>query len=153
MHLMDMAKVDLSSIVKEMNEADYEMNIMLVQEYQSLIDSDITTKQSILLELIQKHTKLTVREIAEKMKVSSSAISQIVSKLEKAKYVKREINLNNRREILVLLDEAGVQYFENENLMEQLIVERFYSQLDIEEVLMLRNIVLKLNRIVMNELG
>jgi MarR family transcriptional regulator, organic hydroperoxide resistance regulator len=150
---MDTVNVDLIRIVKEMNEADYEMNILLVQEYQSLIDSDITTKQAILLELIQKHTKLTVREIADHMKVSSSAISQIVSKLEKAKYVKREINLNNRREILVTLDEAGVQYFENQSLMEQLIIERFYSRLDIEEVLKLKEIVLKLNRIVVNELS
>lgn len=88
---MKKASDDLVRLVKEMNEADYAMNVMLLQAHESLIDNEITAKQTILLELVHKHGRLTVSELAERMKVSSSAVSQILSKLEKAKYVSREI--------------------------------------------------------------
>ncbi|RNB92061.1 MarR family transcriptional regulator [Brevibacillus fluminis] len=145
--------MDLHAIVKEMNEANYAMNVMILQEYQDALDTEITAKQTILLELVHKHTQLTVSEIAEKMKVSASAVSQIISKLEKAGYVRREINLQNRREILVRLDELGIQYFIKEEMVDRNVVERFYSQLDVEEVVTMKNIVLKLKGIVERELG
>lgn len=145
---MKKASDDLVRLVKEMNEADYAMNVMLIQAHEFLNDSEITTKQTILLELVHKHGRLTVSELAERMEVSSSAVSQIVSKLEKAKYVSREINPNNRREIFVRLDERGVEHFAREEELERTIIDRYYSQLDYEEVVTLRNIILKLKGIV-----
>jgi DNA-binding MarR family transcriptional regulator len=47
----------------------------------------------------------TVGEIAMEMNISSSAVSQLIAKLEKNQYIKREINLQNRREIFITLDE------------------------------------------------
>ncbi|WP_374017040.1 MarR family transcriptional regulator [Paenibacillus thiaminolyticus] len=145
---MKKASDDLVRLVKEMNEADYAMNVMLIQAHEFLNDSEITAKQTILLELVHKHGRLTVSELAERMEVSSSAVSQIVSKLEKAKYVSREINPNNRREIFVRLDERGVEHFAREEELERTIIDRYYSQLDYEEVVTLRNIILKLKGIV-----
>lgn len=150
---MNAEQIDLHAIVKEMNEANYAMSVMILQEYQNALDTEITAKQTILLELVHKHTQLTVSEIAEKMKVSASAVSQIISKLEKARYVRREINLQNRREILVRLDEMGIQYFIKEEMMERNVVERFYSKLDAQEVVTMKNIVLKLKGIVERELS
>ncbi|GIP36530.1 MarR family winged helix-turn-helix transcriptional regulator [Paenibacillus sp. J2TS4] len=150
---MEKVNPELIRVVKEMNEADYAMNIMLVQAHESLFDSEITTKQTILLEFVHKHERLTVSEIAERMKVSSSAVSQIISKLEKAKYVSREINPHNRREIFVRLDKRGIEHFVKEEQMERSIIERFYSQLDFEEVVALKNTILKLKGIVEKELN
>lgn len=149
---MKKASPDLIRVVKDMNEADYAINIMLVQAYESLFNSDITAKQTILLEFVRKHGQLTVSELAERMKVTSSAVSQIISKLERAKYVRRKINPLNRREILVRLDERGIEHFAKEEQMELSIIERFYSQLDYEEVVTMKNIVLKLKAIVEKEL-
>lgn len=47
---MKKASDDLVRLVKEMNEADYAMNVMLIQAYEFLNDSEITAKQTILLE-------------------------------------------------------------------------------------------------------
>jgi len=145
------ASDELVRLVKEMNEADYAMNVMLLQAHESLIGPEITAKQTILLELVHKHGRLTVSELAERMKVSSSAVSQIVSKLEKAKYVSREINPDNRREIFVRLDERGEEHFAREEEFERTIIDRYYSQLEYEEVVALKNIVLKLKGIVEKE--
>lgn len=150
---METTSEDWIRIVKEMNEADYAMNVMLLQAHESLLDSEITAKQTILLELIHKFKQLTVSELAERMKVSSSAVSQIVSKLEKANYVIREINRSNRREILVRLDERGDAYFVKQDLLERTIIERYYSQLDYEEVVAMKNTILKLKAIVEKEIN
>ncbi|TNJ62332.1 MarR family transcriptional regulator [Paenibacillus hemerocallicola] len=150
---MDNRNEELIACVKEMNEANYEINTLLLQEYRSLLDDEITTKQAIILEWVHKRGKLTVSEIAELMQVSSSAVSQIIGKLEKGGYVKREINLQNRREIFVLSGERGDAYFAKHEQVERSIVERFYTKLDFEEAVLLKNIMLKLKGIVEKELG
>jgi len=143
---------ELIRCVKEMNEAEYLFNTLLLHEYRSLLDDEITTKQALLLELIHKHQRMTVREIADQMEVSSSAVSQIVGKLEKMGYVKREINLQNRREILVQLGSQGVAYFTKQEAVERDIIERFYSKMEFEEIQQLRSLTLKLQKIVEEEL-
>jgi DNA-binding MarR family transcriptional regulator len=150
---MDNRNEELIACVKEMNEANYEINTLLLQEYRSLLDDEITTKQAIILEWVHKRGKLTVSEIAELMQVSSSAVSQIIGKLEKGGYVKREINLQNRREIFVLSGERGDAYFAKHEQVERSIVERFYTKLDFEEAVLLKNVMLKLKGIVEKELG
>ncbi|MDF2663582.1 MAG: transcriptional regulator [Paenibacillus sp.] len=150
---MDNRNEELIACVKEMNEANYEINTLLLQEYRSLLDDEITTRQAIILEWVHKRGKLTVSEIAELMQVSSSAVSQIIGKLEKGGYVKREINLQNRREIFVLSGERGDAYFAKHEQVERSIVERFYTKLDFEEAVLLKNVMLKLKGIVEKELG
>lgn len=143
----------LIECVKEMNEAEYVINTLLLREFQTLLEDEITTKQALLLEIVNKRKSVTVREIADAMQVSSSAISQIVSKLEKSGYVKREINVHNRREILVLLDEEGVRFFAKHDQVERAIIERFYAKMDFEDVELLNKLTFKLKKIVEAELA
>ncbi|MBD2862940.1 MULTISPECIES: MarR family winged helix-turn-helix transcriptional regulator [Paenibacillus] len=150
---METTREDLIRIVKEMNEADYSMNVMLFQAHEELLESEITAKQTILLEHVHKHNQMTVSELAERMNVSSSAVSQIVSKLEKANYVTREINRSNRREILVRLAQRGTDYFVKQDHLERTIIERYYSQLDFDEVVAMKNTILKLKAIVEKEVN
>lgn len=144
---------ELVECVKEMNEAEYLINTLLLREYRALLDDEITTKQALLLELIHKHQRMTVKEIAEQMEVSSSAVSQIVGKLEKMGYVKREINLQNRREIIVQMGTQGFAYFTKQEEVERDIITRFYAKMELEEVQQLRALTLKLKKIVEQELS
>lgn len=149
---MGQANDEFIKIVQEMNEAEYFINTLLLQEYRTILDDEITTKQALMLEFINKHQKITVREIADAMQVSSSAVSQIISKLDKLGYVKRDINLQNRREILVQLGPKGIEYFAKQEQVEREIIERFYSKMELEEVILLNKLTLKLKQIVEKEL-
>ncbi|WP_234032862.1 MarR family winged helix-turn-helix transcriptional regulator [Paenibacillus faecalis] len=144
---------ELVRCVKEMNEAEYWINTTLLQEYRSLLDDEITTKQALLLELIHKYERMTIREMADHMGVTSSAVSQIVGKLESMEYVKREINVHNRREIIVQLGRMGANYFAKQEEVERDIIKRFYSKMKLEEVQQLCTLTLKLKRIVEQDLG
>jgi DNA-binding MarR family transcriptional regulator len=48
-----------------------------------------------------------ITEIANKLRVSKSAVSQIVNKLEKKKYIKRYKASNNNKEVLLKLLDKG----------------------------------------------
>jgi len=151
---MEVAKMngELIQYVKEMREADYACNMMLLQEYKDLMDDEITTKQGVLLELVHKHGSLNISEIAEAMEITSSAVSQIVSKLEKEGYIKREINPSNRREIFVEMDEKGIEHFKRCEEVERSIINRFYSKLDWDEIVVLRKLSLKFKKVIEKEL-
>ncbi len=139
--------------VKELNRTVYEINLTLMQKYESQIDNEITSKQAVLLEILHKNNILTVSELADLMKVTSSAVSQIISKLDKKNYVRREINPNNRREIMVLLGEEGFRYFEARDRIDQTIIEKYYSQLDFEDVLHMKNTFKNLKSIIEKDLN
>ncbi|MFD1953279.1 MarR family winged helix-turn-helix transcriptional regulator [Paenibacillus thailandensis] len=142
----------LYRIVKEMNDAEYACNLMLLEVYKDLLDSPLTASQTILLEYLHQQRQQTVKELAEKLKMTSSAVSQQITKLEQEGYVKRHINPQNRREILVELGEQGHRYFMRQAEVEKSIAERFYAKLEPEELLAMRDLVFKLKGIVEAEL-
>ena len=144
---------ELFNLVTEINEITYSMNARLIKEYWSLLNEDLSSKQIILMDLVKKESRLSISQLAELMNVTSSAVSQIVSKLEKEKYLLRTINPSNRREIIVQLDEQGHNYYSKEEEINKEIVNRFYSRLKTEEVIQLRNILVKLNHVVEEELS
>src|SRR5690625_4784040 len=117
---------NIYNLVEEINATTHFINNHIYKKYSSLIDKDITNAQDLLLITIQQAEKLTVREIAEKLDITPSGASQQISKLEQDNYVKREINEKNRREILVSLDSKGVEYFEKQEKIDQIIAERLY---------------------------
>ncbi len=144
---------ELFHMVAEINEITYSMNARLMKERQSLFNEDLTSKQTIIMDLVKKESQLSISQLAEAMNVTSSAVSQIVSKLEKEKYLLRAINPDNRREIIVQLDEKGHQYYAKEEEINREIVNRFYSRMKMEDMIQLRDILQKLNLIVEEELS
>ena len=94
---------------------------------------------------------MTIGQIASYMNITSSAVGQLVSKLEEQQYVCRSINPENRREIFVSLDTSGITYFEREEEIKRFIISRYYSKLELSEVVQLKEIVQKLNQIVLEE--
>lgn len=144
---------ELFDLFTEISEATYSMNSSLIKARQSLFSEDLSTKQMILMDLVKKESGASISQLADLMNVTSSAVSQIVSKLEKSKYLLRIINPNNRREIIVQLDERGHDYYLKEEEINKEIVSRFYSRMEMEEVIQLRNILVKLNNVVKEELS
>ncbi len=138
--------------VKELHQAEENCNMLIVDEYKPLMKYDLTSKQEFLLKIVRKYNDLTVKELAEHMKVTSSAVSQVASKLEKEKYIKRSINPANRREIIVSLDEKGKDYFREMDNIELKIIKEYYSKLSLEEIITLKNITVKLEKVMTGNL-
>lgn len=138
--------------VKRINEAEYTINRLIYKQYKQYLNTGITTQQAVVLDIVYLAKRITVGEIAINMNISSSAVSQLIAKLEKNKYIKREINLQNRREVFITLDENGLEYFLKQDYVEQQIADKIYSKLSSNELDELERIVVKLSGIAMKEL-
>ncbi|MEH7239513.1 MarR family winged helix-turn-helix transcriptional regulator [Bacillus sp. JJ1562] len=141
----------LMQIVKEINQLEYETNLLLSEEFDSLLDDHLTAKQAGFLDLIHERGALQTYELSKLMGTSASAVSQLVNRLEQDGYIKRTINQNDRREILVELDERSHAYFRKQEEIELKIIQKYYSKLEMDELIQLKEIFLKLKRIVSNE--
>ena len=101
----------LLNYVQEINQMIDEMNLHLASEYQDLMDNTVSTKQVVVLMMIHTEGAITTNELAANLDITASAVSQILNRLEKNGYVKKTINPENRREILIELDQSGIDYF------------------------------------------
>ncbi|MBO1004882.1 DNA-binding MarR family transcriptional regulator [Pseudogracilibacillus auburnensis] len=143
--------MDLYKHVKQINEADYLMNRLIYKHYRKYLASSITTQQAVLLDIVYFAKKVTVGEIAREMHISSSAVSQLIAKMEKKHFIQRSINSLNRREVYITLDKKGLEYFEKQEHVERAVANRLFSKLTSSELKELERITKKLERIAIKE--
>jgi len=138
----------IKQIVNDINQYSYEMNAKLVKAQEDLFEDDLSTKQTMVLDFVHKNEKCMMGDIAQYMEISPSAVSQIVTRLEKENYLKRDINPNNRREVVVMMAERGKAYYHREEQINELIIEKIYSKMPVEDLEQLRSLILRLHQIV-----
>ncbi|AVK84584.1 MarR family transcriptional regulator [Lysinibacillus sp. B2A1] len=141
----------LYRLVQEIDEAVYSMDSHFIKIHQELLTDDLTPKQMILIDFVDKNSPVTIGQIASYMNITSSAVGQLVSKLEEQHYVSRSINPENRREIIVQLGTTGMKYVEREEEIKRFIISKYYSKLELHELVQLKVIIQKLSQIVLEE--
>lgn len=150
-NLCEVIKLDeLTALYYAIKEKSDAVTTLLLKEIREMVGEEhqeLTQKQVMLLDLL-KHRSLTVNEIAEAFSITASAASQLIKKLEKKKYVRRDINEENRREIIVSLGEAGKDYIQKIDEVEFHLVRKYYSQLDREDLIKLKEITEKLYEVI-----
>lgn len=132
-----------SKLIEDINVFQNQLNVLLANKYESFIDNQLTAKQVFILELIRTGITSST-ELAQHLQVSTSAISQLLNKLENQGYVERTINPENRRKIEITLAAKSVQYFEQITQLEKEINENIYGQLPQEDLEALSTILKKL---------
>ncbi|WHY58595.1 MarR family winged helix-turn-helix transcriptional regulator [Peribacillus simplex] len=136
-----------NNYINQINVLQNKLNIQLAKKFENKIDNQLTAKQVLLLELIKIGVTST-KNLADKLNVSTSAVSQILNKLENKGYVERFINPKNRREIVLNLADKANQYFNDLASLEDEINKEVYGQLSLEDLKQFTNILEKLHVIV-----
>ena len=99
----------ISFITAKIIEYSNALGSIYVEEYQRFLKNeyaDLTSKQELTLELLRSKTR-TINELADYFSISSSAASQLISKLEQLGYVKeRLIHITVEKSLLILLKRA-----------------------------------------------
>ena len=120
-------------IIEKINRLQDQLNIQMAVQYETMLDNQLTAKQVLLLELIRAGAT-TTKDIATTLRVTTSAVSQLLNKLEGKGYIHRTINPENRREIKLELAEKGQQYFNQLKQFEQDTASAIYGQLPSEDL-------------------
>ena len=92
-----------------------------------LDNANITMSEFILMREVAENTKesynpMALTEVREYLSVSKAAVSQMLNSLEKRGYLTREVDVNNRRNIIVVLTEVGQEVYQKKN---QEFLDRF----------------------------
>ncbi|WP_010289256.1 MarR family winged helix-turn-helix transcriptional regulator [Kurthia massiliensis] len=135
-----------SKLIEDINIFQNQLNVLLASKYENLIDNQLTAKQVFILELIRTGITSST-DLAQYLQVSTSAVSQLLNKLDDQGYIERTINQKNRRKIEITLAMKSIHYFEQITLLEKEINENIYGQLPKEDLENLSTILKKLIRI------
>lgn len=87
-----------SQLIENIKILQNQLNVLLASKYENLIDNQLTAKQVFILELIRAGVT-TSTDIAQHLQFSTSAVSQLLNKLDDQVYIQRSINPENRNYI------------------------------------------------------
>lgn len=116
-------------ILKMYRQLD-ELSVCLTNNFSELNHYTLTMQQEQILMLFKTKERWILSEISEKMKVSKSAISQVIKVLEQQGFVKREKNQLNLRESFIYLDEMGMEWSRMVDRIEDILAEKYFSVLE-----------------------
>lgn len=104
----------------------------------------LTKRQESILMYIFSNENVTMSDIAAYFDISRSAVSQTLNKLEEQDIIVRSINQENRRELNLSLGKNGEKLHQEYKKIEEMIVQNYFSQIKIEDLRQVRDIIRKL---------
>ncbi len=108
-------------------------------------ETGITLPQMHTLEILGSAGQLRMKELAEKMGITTGALTVMVDRLVRAGLVARQPNQEDRRSIHVALTPEGEKYFLEHHKLHGQLTHELASALEPEELTALLAIIPKLN--------
>ena len=132
-----------------MNRAYNEFYILLFQELKD--EFGLTGQQESMLFHINLNENTTANHIATTFNISKSAVSQVLSKLEKQKMISKQVNPNNKREYFLTLGPNGSKYIERLSELDDVLIEKYFSKIDINALEQMTDTLTKINKVILEE--
>ncbi|MEJ9253227.1 MULTISPECIES: MarR family winged helix-turn-helix transcriptional regulator [Bacillus cereus group] len=136
-------------VINEMNRAYTELYILLFQDLKD--EFGLTGQQESMLFHINLNENTTANNIATTFNITKSAVSQVLSKLEKQKMISKQVNPNNKREYFLTLGPNGSKYIERLSELDDVLIEKYFSKIDIEALQQMTDTLTKINKVILEE--
>lgn len=113
--------------------------------YKDSLGMDVTPQKVYVFELLDADKKLTMNELSKGMNLDSSAVSTLISRMEKKSLVKRTHGKKDRRTVFVQLTKEGVE--ERDKIRQKLggMIEGIGENISEEDIETLKRIVTKIS--------
>lgn len=108
-------------------------------------DTGITLPQMHTLEVLGSAGNMRMKELADKMSVTTGSLTVLVDKLVRAGLVAREPNIHDRRSIIVRLTVEGEELFQEHHELHNQLTQELMNSLEAEETESLLRILKKMN--------
>ncbi len=115
-------------------------------EHAVVRDSGLSLSQTHTLEILGTHGPMRMKELAERMGLTTGTLTVTVDKLEQLGLVRRRPNEQDRRSILVELTAEGGRHFEVHDQLHASLTRDMLSELDSAERKTLRTCLEKMLR-------
>ncbi len=114
-----------------------ELDLLFTKYFTELNQFELSYQQEQMLLLFKRQETWTTTEIATKMSISKSAVSQVLKVLEQRDFVAREKNPENLRESFIRLGPNGLAYSKQIDMIEERLAEEMFSVLEDDEMKMI----------------
>ncbi|WP_233005374.1 MarR family winged helix-turn-helix transcriptional regulator [Exiguobacterium aurantiacum] len=120
--------------VIEMYRQIDELDLLFTKYFTELNEFELSYQQEQMLLLFKRKDTWTTTEIATKMNISKSAVSQVLKVLEQRRFVQKEKNPDNLRESFIRLGPIGMEYSKQIDAIEERLAEEMFSVLEDDEM-------------------
>ncbi|ACV61383.1 transcriptional regulator, MarR family [Desulfofarcimen acetoxidans DSM 771] len=107
--------------------------------------SDLTVSEAHAIEVLGQYGKMNMKNLAQKLGVTTGTTTVTVDRLEKKDYAKRETTREDRRVNLISLTEKGMRAFAEHHNFHLNLTEQMVSNLSEEEIEQFHKILKKIN--------
>lgn len=115
--------------------SEYYLNYLLYNKNADKFTAfNLTTQQDTILFFVKDNPHITANEIAKKFSISKSAVSQVLSKLEALKFIKREPNPANHREFFIALAKEGLAYQAFSEEADKEFMTKHFADIDLAQL-------------------
>ncbi|PEL19454.1 MarR family winged helix-turn-helix transcriptional regulator [Bacillus wiedmannii] len=136
-------------VINEMNRAYTELYILLFQDLKD--EFGLTGQQESVLFHINLNENTTANNIASTFNITKSAVSQVLSKLEKQQMISKQVNPNNKREYFLTIGPNGSKYIERLSELDDVLIEKYFSKIDIGALQQMTDTLTKINKVILEE--
>ncbi|MEC1180582.1 MarR family transcriptional regulator [Metasolibacillus meyeri] len=136
------------NIAEEINQTLEELWILIEKKERTYTNFNLNNQQYALLTLIIRYPSSTPSELAEKMNITKSAISQQLVKLEMEGYILRKQHAEDKRAFSVELGEKGLCYKKEADAYTQQLSEKYYASLSRAELTNFLSALQKLTKVI-----
>ena len=113
------------------------LDLLFTKYFTELNEFELSYQQEQMLLLFKRQETWTTTEIATKMSISKSAVSQVLKVLEQRDFIAREKNPENLRESFIRLGPNGLAYSKQIDAIEERLAEEMFSVLEEDEMKMI----------------
>lgn len=131
--LKDTRKQQVIEMYRQIDELD----LLFTKYFTELNEFELSYQQEQMLLLFKRQDTWTTTEIATKMNISKSAVSQVLKVLEQREFVQKEKNPDNLRESFIRLGPIGMEYSKQIDAIEERLAEEMFSVLEDDEMTMI----------------
>lgn len=122
------------NIVEQINRTIEDIWITLEKKEGTYTNSRLSNQQCVLLTLVIRHPSSSPTELAEKMDITKSAVSQQLAKLENEDYIIRKQYVEDKRSYTIELGKKGYLYKKEIEAFKRKVSERYHANLSLIEL-------------------
>lgn len=123
------------NIAEQINKTIEDIWISLEKEERNFSNCILNNQQHVLLTLIIRNPNSSPSELANKMEITKSAVSQQLAKLEKEGYITKVQHSDDKRAFSIVLEEKGAIYKKDLELFYQQMLNKYLSKFSSKELL------------------
>ncbi|SFG12988.1 transcriptional regulator, MarR family [Desulfotomaculum arcticum] len=107
--------------------------------------SDLTVSEAHAIEVLGQYGNMNMKNLAQKLGVTTGTTTVTVDRLEKKDYARRESSKEDRRVNLIVLTDKGMNAFKEHHQYHLNLTEQMLTALNEDEIGQLLNILKKIN--------